>query len=162
MSQLLNLSRQRDQTLIFMSQEARQLDRNIASSANVMVIKDLGIMQVDFDRPELRRLVSQAQDALTSLPGVKQRWSYVYSPDADYQGLLESQLPSFWKPSLSRLFATTDTPAAPKPALKLSPQQKANRALGLRAQGYSYKQIAQEMGVSKSTVVNYLKGYPYR
>ena len=162
MSQLLNLSRQRDQTLIFVSQEARQLDRNIASSANVVVVKDLGIMQVDFDRPELRRLVSQARDALASQPGVKQRWSYVYSPDVDFQGLLESQLPSFWKPNLSRLFASTDTPAAPKPAPKLSSQQKARRAVELRSQGYSYKQIAQEMGVSKSTVVNYLKGYPYR
>lgn len=32
----------------------------------------------------------------------------------------------------------------------------------LRANGYSYSQIAQELGVSKSTVLNYLKGYPYQ
>lgn len=45
MSQLVNLSRQREQTLIFVSQEARQIDRNIASSANVMIFKDLGMLQ---------------------------------------------------------------------------------------------------------------------
>ncbi len=110
----------------------------------------------------VRRLVSEARDALASQSGVKQRWSYVYSPDADFQGLLESQLPSFWKSSLSRLFASADAPATPRGAHKLNPQKKARRAKELRSLGYSYGQIAQELGVSKSTVVNYLKGYPYR
>ncbi|MCH7487778.1 MAG: helix-turn-helix domain-containing protein [Proteobacteria bacterium] len=36
------------------------------------------------------------------------------------------------------------------------------RARELRAAGLSYSAIARELGVSKSTVVNYLKGYPYR
>ena len=56
MSQILNLSRQRDQTLIFVSQEARQIDRNISSSANLVVFKEMGIMQFDFERKELRKL----------------------------------------------------------------------------------------------------------
>ena len=43
--------------------------------------------------------------------GNKQRWSYVYSPDADYAGMLESELPSFWKPGLSKLFGADSTPA---------------------------------------------------
>ena len=162
MSQLLNLSRQRDQTLVFVSQEARQLDRNITSSANVVVMKDPGIMQVEFDRPELRRLVGEARDAFALRQGVKQRWAYVYSPDSDFQGLLGSQLPSFWKPAMSRLFALRNAPAKLRPAQKLTPQQKAGRAQELRAQGYSYTDISQELGVSKSTVVNYLKDYPYR
>ena len=53
MSQALNLSRQREQTIIFISQEARQVDRNITSSASVVVFKDLGMLQLEFDRPEL-------------------------------------------------------------------------------------------------------------
>ena len=44
-SGLVNLSRQRDQTLIFVTQEARQIDRNIASSANVVVFKQPGMLQ---------------------------------------------------------------------------------------------------------------------
>ena len=64
MSQSLNLSRQRNQTLIFVSQEARQVDKNIASSASVVVFKELGILQPEFDRPELRKLVAQATEAL--------------------------------------------------------------------------------------------------
>ena len=41
MSQSLNLSRQRNQTVIIVSQEARQVDKNIASSASVVVFKEL-------------------------------------------------------------------------------------------------------------------------
>ena len=48
----------------------------------------------------------QAQEALASKGKDKKCWSYVYSPDADFVGPLENSLPSFWKPSLSRLFAT--------------------------------------------------------
>ncbi len=162
MSQALNLSRQRDQSIIFVSQEARQVDRNIASSANVIVFKDLGILQLAFDRPELTKLAMQAREALASAHGDRRRWAYVYAPDSDYQGLLENRLPSFWKPSLSRLFSFEATPARARAAQPLSPQEKATKARAMRAQGLSYREIAQALGVTRATVVNYLKGYPYR
>ena len=162
MSQNVNLSRQRNQTLIFVSQEARQVDRNIASAANVVVFKELGMLQQDFDRPELRRLVGQASEALETVQGERRRWAYVYSPDADFLGLVENQLPTFWKPALSRLFASGDTPGSVRRVRKLSPRERAARAKELRVKGCSYSQIAQELGVSKPAVLNYLKGYPYR
>ena len=162
MSQQLNLSRQRNQTLIFVSQEARQVDRNIASSASVVVFKEMGMLQPEFDRPELRKLVAEARDALAGVGKDKRRWAYVYSPDADYLGLLESQLPSFWKPSLSRLFAEGPASSSQRTVGKMTPQEKAARAQELRAKGYSYSQIMKDLGVSKATVVNYLKNYPYR
>jgi len=49
MSQHLILSRQRQQTLIFVSQEAPQVDRNIASSVNVVIFKGLGILKLEFE-----------------------------------------------------------------------------------------------------------------
>jgi hypothetical protein len=84
MSRVLNLSRQMEQTLIFVSQEARQVDKNIASSANVMVFKDLGMLQLEFDRPELNRIATQAKQAFEKVKGDRRRWSYVYSPDSDF------------------------------------------------------------------------------
>ena len=162
MSQVLNLSRQRNQTLIFVTQEARQVDRNIASSATVIVFKEMGMLQPEFDRPELRELVGQAKEALESIKGDKRRWSYVYSPDADFVGPLENELASFWKPSLSRLFAAQGQTAVYRPAKRQTPQERAQMAKELRSQGRSLSEIANVLGVSKSTVVNYLKGYPYR
>ena len=162
MSQNVNLSRQRNQTLIFVSQEARQVDRNIASAANVVVFKELGMLQQDFDRPELRRLVGQASEALERIQGDRRPWAYVYSPDADCLGIVENQLPTFWKPALSRLFASGDTSESVRRVGKRSPRERAARAMELRAKRYSYSQIAQELGVSKSTVLNYLRDYPYR
>ena len=162
MSQQLNLSRQRNQTLIFVSQEARQVDRNIASSASVVIFKEMGMLQPEFDRPELRKLVEQAKNAMAGLGKEIKKWGFVYSPDADFMGLMESQLPSFWKPSMSRLYATGPSSTARRPVAKLSAADKANRAKELKGKGYSHSKIANDLGVSKATVVNYLKGYPYQ
>ena len=163
MSQLLNLSRQRNQTLLFVTQEARQVDRNIVSAASVVVFKELGLLQLEFERPELRKLVEQAREALASrAAGVRRQWSYVYSPDADFLGLLPGELPSFWKPSLSQLFAGDQTPAVGRPGVTLGREERIQKARELRQQGFSHQQIAGRLGVSKATVINYVKGYPYQ
>ena len=161
MSQLLNLSRQRNQLLLFVSQEARQLDKNIASAASVFLFKDLGMLQLEFDRPELKKVMTLAKDALDLQPGDKRPWSYVYSPDADFMGLLRNPLPSFWKPGLSKLYAAELGTGSGRAAIKPTPQEKAQLAIELRRQRFSYSQIASQLGVTKSTVSNYLRNYPY-
>ena len=138
------------------------MDRNIASSANLVVFKDLGILQLEFDRPELAKLASQARQALSSVKGDLQKWAYVYAPDSDFMGLLENDLPSFWKPTLSRVFASEETPPQASRPKKTTPQEKAQRAQEMRRSGLTYSEIAERLGVSKATVVNYLKGYPYQ
>ena len=156
----VNLSRQRDQTLIFVSQEARQIDRNIASSANVIVFKEPGMLQAQFERPEFRHLADQAKGQLATVSGDVRRWAYVYSPDTDFLGLLENEMPSFWKSSLSKAFAAGGPPAQDRSAEKMTTAARKEVAWRLRGQGRSYNQIARELGVSKATAINYLKGYP--
>ena len=161
MSQALTLSRQKEQTIIFITQDAGHIDKDIVSSATILVFKELGMLQLEFDRPQLNKIATQAKQALASVQGNKQRWSFA-STDSDFLGLMENELPSFWKPGLSRAFATgfaSPTKRAPK-SLTLRDRQK--RALELRAQGASYRVIALELGVSRGTAVNYIKGYPYR
>ncbi len=162
MSQALNLSRQKEQTIIFVSQEAGHIDKNIAGSANVLVFKELGMLQLEFDRPQLNKLATQAKQALDSAQGNKQKWSFVYAPDADFRGLMENELPSFWKPRLSRLFAKGTASPTKRQPKSLTLRDRQQRALELRAQGASYGVIARELGVSRGTAVNYIKGYPYR
>ena len=71
MSQALNLSRQREQVLICVTQEARQVDKNIASAASVVVFKEPGMLQPEFERPELRKLVAEAGESLSGIPAAK-------------------------------------------------------------------------------------------
>jgi hypothetical protein len=163
MTQFLNLSRQREQTIIFVTQEARQVDRNIASSANVVVFKDLGMLQLEFDRPELSKLAAQAREAMATIKGDKRRWAFVYAPDADFVGLLENNLPSFWKTGLSHLFAAEPSPSSTRAPKHMTREEKAKKAREMRAGGASYEEISRAVGVkSRSTVQNYIKGYPYQ
>jgi len=161
MSQILNLSRQRNQTLIFVTQEARQIDRNIASSANVVIFKDLGMLQLEFDRRELNKIATNAKEAFATVSADKRRWAYVYSPDANFMGLMENSLPTFWTPKLSHVFATSGeiTPRAPE---KTPLTQRIEKAKQYKRQGLSLGQIAKLMGVTKPTIKNYLEDYPYK
>ena len=166
MSKLLNLSRQRDQTLIFVSQEARQIDVNIASSANVFIFKDPGLLQLKFDRPELNQMAIKAREAFATISGDKRPWNYVYSLDTDFSGLIKNRLPSFWIPGLSRIFAGEVNPvmdnSKPRIAQSLTLSKKTQKAREMKAQGASIREIARTLSVSTGTVINYLKGYPYQ
>ena len=161
MSRMVNLSRQRGQTLLFVTQEARQVDRNIASSANVVIFKEPSSIQLEFERPELRQPAQEAQAQFGIVRGDKRSWSYVYAPDADFKGMVESQLPSFWTTKLSTLFAVGQGAPARRQAVKPSIAERITRAQKLRTLDFSLSQIAADLGVSKATVINYLRGYPY-
>ncbi len=52
---LINLSRQKEQTLIFIVQEARQLEVNIVSQVDVLAVKEMSELSRDFERPQLRK-----------------------------------------------------------------------------------------------------------
>ena len=162
MSRILNLSRQTDQTIIFVSQEARQLDKNIASSASVLAFKDLGMLQLEFDRPELNKIATQAKQTFESVKGDKRKWSYVYSPDADFMGLLENSLPTFWSSRLSHAFAGGAQASATRTPKKMTLEERIKRASELHQSGLSLGQIATMLGVTKGTAFNYVKGYPYK
>lgn len=162
MSQALNLSRQREQTLLFVSQEARQIDKNISSSADVVIFKDLGMLQLEFERPQLRKVAAEAKQAFKSVIGDKRRWSFVYAPGSDFVGLLENPPPSFWKPELSRLFATNPCSVINHQAKKLTVADKTIKARELRDAGFSYREVARELGVTASTALNYVRGYPVK
>ena len=162
MSRLLNLSRQRQLTLIFVTQEARQLDKNVASSASVIVYKEPGSLQLEFERRELKPITERARQGFAGIGKDRQTWSYVYAPDADFAGMVQNELPSFWSAQLSRSFAKPDGTEQQRSPKQLTRDEKKGRAVELRAGGWSLSQIATELGVSKATIINYLRGYPYR
>ena len=162
MAKIINLSRQKGQTIIFVTQESRSIDKNIASSANVIIFKEPGILQSEFERPELNHLAKKASEAFASINGNKQQWSYLYAPDTNYSGLINNELPSFWKPELGRMFAgDISTISKPRIVGKLTLQEKMQKAKEMFKQKTSYEDIGLALGVSKGTAFNYVHDYPY-
>jgi hypothetical protein len=159
---LLNLSRQQDKTIVFIAQLGRQLDIDIVSSADVLVLKNPGMLQPKFDRPEFRELLTEAKQAFQSVKGDIRRWSYVYSQDAGFAGLIENDLPTFWSSRLSKVYANIGEIALRKLPKKMTLEEKIIKAKELHKAGWSLSQIANYFGVTKSTVFNWIHGYPYR
>ena len=162
LSTLINQSRQRGQTLIFVTQEARQVDRNIVSSANVIIFKEPGPLQAEFERPELRRIAERARAGFDSIKGDRRPWSYVWAPDADFAGMVESPEPSFRSNRLSNAYASKSQTAEDHHPSKVTLAERRIRAKELKGRGWTYSEIARAIGVSKATAVNYVRDYPYR
>ena len=162
MAKIINLSRQKGQTIIFVTQESRSIDKNIASSANVIIFKEPGILQSEFERPELNHLAKKAVEAFAPINGNKQPWSYLYAPDTNDSGLIKNELPSFWKPEFGRMFAgDISTISKPRIVGKLTLQEKMQKAKEMFKQKTSYEDIGLALGVSKGTAFNYVHDYPY-
>ena len=159
---LLNLSRQQDKTIIFVAQLSRQLDIDIASSADVLILKNPGMLQTKFDRPEFRDILTEAKEAFQTVKGDIRRWSYVYSQGANFSGLIENELPTFWRPKLSKVYANMVELSAPKLPKEMSIYEKILKAKELYHSGWSLSRIAKYLGVSKGTVYNWVHNYPYR
>ena len=161
-SPLVNLSRQKEQTLIFITQEIRQLDVNIIAQADVIAIKEVSEISKEFERKELRHFTDKARDSFADLEGDRRPWTWVFSEAVGEVGLVENQLPSFWKPRLSRAFANTNSE---RPSGELGHRKGAKptreelmvQAYDLWKQGYSYAQIGQILGISKATAYELVK-----
>lgn len=163
LSNMMNLSRQRGQTLIFITQEARQIDKNISSSANVIIFKNPGIMQFEFERKELRKLAEEAKRMFAAIADKdKPRWSYVYAPESNFVGMIENSLPSFWTSGLSKAYADTKFVNEIRFPSKMPREEKIRKAKELHESGWSNSQIGRYFGVAKSTVHNWIHDYPYR
>ena len=50
----------------------------------------------------------------------------------------------------------------PRPAERGRPEERAARAKEWRARGAAYTELADALGVSRSSALNYVRGYPYR
>ena len=145
-----------------MSPDSRQIDINIVSSSNVIISKQPSAMRLEFERRELRPFLQRAKDEFTIVHGDKRGWSYVYAPDVDFEAMLPNPTASFWTTRLSKLFATGEEPAPARRPQRPSAEERAGEAQRLDALGFPNAKIARTIGVSKATVVNYLRGYPYR
>lgn len=156
-SRIIALSRQKRLTLLIISQQARTIDINIASSADVLIIKEPEPLEVKFERSEITELIKTAVEKFQSITKNRAKWSLVYSPASGFFDMLTNELPSYWSDQLSRIYASSGPSAAQKPARKMNKAETSRMVKELRRMGQNVSQTMRTMGFrSRTTVYKYL------
>ena len=153
---LINLSRQRRQTLLFVVQEARQLDVNVVSQVDVLAVKEVSELSQGFERPQIRRFTDKARAAFAAVDGDKRKWTWVYSETARFEGLIRNELPTFWTPRLSHAYAQ-ETPVSTsslRRGKRSSREEMKFESKKMHASDFSYAYIARTLGISKTMAWN--------
>ncbi len=168
-SDLINLSRHRNQSLVFDVQNTSQLDRNILSEIDLLLIKEPAPLGEGFERPQFKRYLDEARGLFSAMNrSHRKRAVYVVAPNEGISGkILENRLPSFWSKRLSRIFGTSQPSAGQRTVLTSIPRriagrrtqaavnERKKRARSMRRAGFSYGEIASALGVSKSQAFRY-------
>jgi len=161
MHKLLQIARHRRQSLIFACQVAADVDKSIIRQADCIVFKQPNLMQPKNDRPEVRDAAARALKIFEGLPK-EERLQTAYIHDADFEGVLQYELPEWWREELSFAFANVslsegkngalDAPAAAR--AELDQAEIKRKVLELRRDGLGYQRIAGALGVGIKRVRN--------
>ncbi len=105
---LLAVTRHKGHLLLFITQQARQLDVGLVSDADLIILKRPSLLHLRFSRPELRPELEDAFARFEKVRGDTRAWSLIVDYHFGRKGWLENPLPSFWSERLSRAFAAID------------------------------------------------------
>lgn len=103
LGEVLYLAGQKDITLIGTTQYAIGADLNIVRNADVLIIKEPSLFQIQTERTFLKKFLRITRDALSVFPPEeRKKYAYLYS---DYfSGIVKFELPSFWSNEISYAF----------------------------------------------------------
>jgi hypothetical protein len=104
LSQLLFVSRHKDLSLLFISQNSANLEINAVRQADYLLLKPPSLLQNDFERGKIGKIYEQVGKDFTQLKADR-GLLYVYSDK--FRGFASNQLPSFWGEGTSKAFAKT-------------------------------------------------------
>ena len=162
---LINLSRQKRLSLVFVVQEARQLDINVISQLDWLAIKELTDLSSGFERAGLRRFTDKARAEFSTIRGSRQPWTWVHSEKGKFEGLVKNIKPSFWGDALSHAYAGEAVASESRPkAIKhkrgtRTPMEELEpRAKAMHDAKEPYRRIAKTLGVSVSTAYKLVNG----
>lgn len=156
--EVISLARQRNQTIIFMCQEASYVDINILRGLSTLIIKEPAPLQVLVDRPELKEFIQRAQRKFETVDEDKRASAYIAFSPPGYEGMVKTAKPPFFSEDLSRCYACPHEETKEKEAQILSKGEKKKKTYQWHTEGHlSVRQIANRLGVSKSTVWNWIQ-----
>lgn len=105
MNKLVNLSRHCGRTILFVSQETRQLNKGGISQTDALLMKKPAPLQIEFERRGVKKLMESARDSYDKLPNdiAHQEYTYVYTDDD--VGLIQTDEADFYDDDLSKSYS---------------------------------------------------------
>ncbi|MEM4259244.1 MAG: zonular occludens toxin domain-containing protein [Candidatus Pacearchaeota archaeon] len=100
LSSILAIARHKNLTILFITQNTGMIDKNVLKMSDILLVKQGSLLQLEMERPEIRKFYEKAESLFEKLEGDKRQ--YVYLIDSDFEGALSHTLPSFWTETLSK------------------------------------------------------------
>jgi hypothetical protein len=101
LSELILISRHKNISILFISQNSSNLDVNILRQADFLILKNSSLLQKEFERKIIQRIYDSISENFSKYKKDK-RVAYIYSND--FQGFISNPLPSFWGVNISKSF----------------------------------------------------------
>ncbi len=98
---LLAIARHKDLTLIFITQNTGMIDKNVLNLCDTVVLKEGSLLQEKMERSVMKDLYQTANAAISKIPAAERK-PYCYIFDAEFEGLAQASLPSFWSAKVSK------------------------------------------------------------
>lgn len=110
LTEIVELSAQRNQTLLFVTQNSAILDKVAVGESDLLMMKKPGKLQMQFERPQIRDLSKDARERFEMLPedATEQEYVYVYGEDGD--AFITNDEAPFYDDDVSRSFACPSEP----------------------------------------------------
>lgn len=102
LTELLLISRHKDLSILFISQNSANIEINTLRQADYLIMKPSSLLQKDFERKKIKEVYDDVKDDFEELKG-KIGLTYIYSED--YRGFISNPLPSFWTEKTSKAFS---------------------------------------------------------
>ena len=102
LGKLMAIARHKDLTLIFITQNTGMIDKNVLQLTDTLLMKEGSLLQMEMERTAVQKFYKKAEDAFKD---VNDKRKYVYVIDGDFEGVVESSLPSFWSDKVSKSHA---------------------------------------------------------
>lgn len=100
LSNLLAIARHKDMTLILITQNTSMIDKNVLNLCDTIVLKEGSLLQSEMERICIRKLYKRANGYFRQLD--EDLTSYAYIIDDEFEGVVKTRLPSFWREEISK------------------------------------------------------------
>ncbi|MEM2131470.1 MAG: hypothetical protein QXR96_03020 [Candidatus Woesearchaeota archaeon] len=101
LSDLILISRHKNLSVLFISQNSANLDVNIIRQADFLIFKRSSLLQLDFERKKIQEIYKEINPKFQEYDN--KYIAYIYSDL--FRGFVKADLPSFWTQKISKAFS---------------------------------------------------------